>query len=93
MQDITKDVCIDLKQKEIELLMEYRAEINSLYQQRPINHGQLDEIENKIDLTEESSLKGPMVQSRTKSTENEETPFKFFYAAESVFQRNKTITA
>ena len=93
MEDITKDVCIDLKQKEIELLMEYRAEINSLYQQRPINHGQLDEIENKIDLTEESSLKGPMVQSRTKSTENEETPFKFFYAAESVFQRNKTITA
>ena len=68
MQDITKDFCIDLKQKEIELLMEYRAAINSLYQQRPINHGQLDEIENKIDLTEESSLKGPMVQSRTKST-------------------------
>ena len=73
--------------------MEYRAEINSLYQERPINHEQLDEIENKIDLIEESSLKGPMVQSRTKSIENEETPFKFFFAAESVFQRNKTITA
>ena len=34
-----------------------------------------------------------MVRSRTKFIENEETPSKFFYAAESVFQKNKTITA
>ena len=34
-----------------------------------------------------------MVQSRTKFIENKETPSKFFYAAESVFQKNKTITA
>ena len=34
-----------------------------------------------------------MVQSRTKFIENEETPSKFFYAAETVFQKHKTITA
>ena len=32
-----------------------------------------------------------MVRSRTKFIENEETPSKFFYAAESVFQKNITI--
>ena len=32
IQCITKDFCIDLKQKETELLIEYRAEIDSLYQ-------------------------------------------------------------
>ena len=34
-----------------------------------------------------------MVRSRTKFTENEETPSKFFYAVELVFQKNKIITA
>ena len=33
-----------------------------------------------------------MVRSRTKYIENEETSSKFFYAAESVFQKNETIT-
>ena len=75
---------IDLKQKETELLVEYRTEIDSLYQQRAINHERIDE-----ELIEERSLKGAMVQSRTKSTENEVTPSKFFYAAESVFQKSK----
>ena len=79
---------IDLKQKETELLVEYRTEIDSLYQQRAINHERIDE-----ELIEERSLKGAMVQSRTKSTENEVTPSKFFYAAESVFQKSKIITA
>ena len=46
-----------------------------------------------MDLIEERSLKGAIVQSRTKSIENEETLSKFFYAAESVFQKSKTITA
>ena len=93
IQDICKDFCIDLKQKETELLVEYRTEIVSLYQQRAINHEQIDEIQNKIDLIEERSLKGAMVQSRIKSIENEVTPSKFFYAAESVFQKSKIITA
>ena len=34
-----------------------------------------------------------MVRSRTKFIENEEAPSKFVYAAESVLQKNKTITA
>ena len=93
IQDICKDFCIDLKQKETEILVEYRTEIDSLYQQLTINHEKIDEIQKKIDLIEERSLKGAMVQSRTKSIENEETLSKFFYAAESVFQKNKTITA
>ena len=93
IQGITKDFCIDLKQKEAELLIEYRTEIDSLYQQRPINHEQIDETQNKIDLIEQRSLKGAMVRSRTKSIENEETPSKFFYAAETVFQKHKSITA
>ena len=73
IQSITKDFCLDLKQKETELLIEYRAEIDSLYQQCPINHEQIDETQRKIDLIEECSLKGAMVRSRTKFIENEET--------------------
>ena len=93
IQGITKDFCIDFKQNQNELLVEYRAEIDSLYQQRPIDHEKINEIQNNIDIIEERSLKGAMVRSRTKFIENEETPSKFFYAAESVFQKNKTITA
>ena len=93
IQGITKDFCIDFKEKQTELPLEYRAEIDSLYQQHPIDHEKIDEIQNNIDTIEERSLKGAMVRSRTKFIENEETPSKFFYAAESVFQKNKTITA
>ena len=32
IQGITKDFCLDFKQKQNELLVEYRAEIDSLYQ-------------------------------------------------------------
>ena len=73
-QGITKDFCIDLKQKETELLIKHGAEIDSLYQQRPINHEQIDGTQNKIDLIEQRSLKGAMVRSRAKLIENEETP-------------------
>ena len=93
MQGITKDFCVEFKQKQTELSVEYRAEIDSLYEQRSIDHEKIDEIQNNIDIIEECSLKGAMVQSRTKFIENKETPSKFFYAAESVFQKNKTITA
>ena len=82
-----------MKQKEAELLIEYRGEIDSLYQQHPINHEQIDQTQNKIDLIEQRSLKEAMVRSRTKFNENEETPSKFFYAAETVFQKHKTNTA
>ena len=60
-----KQPSIDLKQKETELLIEYRAEIYSLYQQCPINHEQVDETQSKIDLIKQCSLKGAMVRSRT----------------------------
>ena len=93
IQGITKGFCAEFKQKQTELLVEYRAEIDSLYKQLPIDHEKIDEIQNNIDIIEECSLKGAMVQSRTKFTENKETPSKFFYAAESVFQKNKTVTA
>ena len=93
IQGITKDFCVDFKQKETELLVEYKAEIDSLYKQRPIDHEKIDEIQNNIDIIEERSVKGTMVRSRTKFIENEETPSKFFYTAESVFQKNKTIIA
>ena len=93
IQGITKDFCIDYKEKQTELLLQYRAEIDLLYQQHPIDHEKLDQIQSNIDIMEERSLKGAMVRSRTKFIENEETPSKFFYAAESVFQKNKTITA
>ena len=89
IQSIANDFCIDLKQKETELLIEYRAEIDSLYQQRPIKHEQIDETQNKIDLIEEYSLKGAMIRSRTQFIENEEIPSKFFYTAETVFQKHK----
>ena len=36
IQGITKDFCIDFKQNQTELLVEYRAGIDSLYQQHPI---------------------------------------------------------
>ena len=89
IQGITKDFCIDFKQNQTDLLVEYRAEIDSLYQQQPIDHQKIGEIQNNIDLIEERSLKGAMVRSRTKFIDNEETPFKFFYAAESVFKKIK----
>ena len=81
IQGITKDFCIDFKQKQTELLVEYRAEFDSSYKQRHINHEEIDKIQNKIDLIEERPMKGAMVRSRTKFIENEETPSKFFYAA------------
>ena len=92
IQGVTKDFCIEFKQKQTEFLVQYRAETDSLYQKRPTDHEKIDEIQNNIDLIEERSLKGAMVRSRTKFIENEETPSKFFFAAESVFQKNKTIT-
>ena len=93
IQGITKDFCIDFKEKQTELLLQYKAVTGSLYQQHPIDHEKIDQIQTNIDIIEERSLKGAMVRSRTKFIENEETPSKFFYAAESVFQKNKTITA
>ena len=92
IQGVTKDFCIEFKQKQTEFLVQYGAETDSLYQKRPTDHEKIDEIQNNIDLIEERSLKGAMVRSRTKFIENEETPSKFFFAAESVFQKNKTIT-
>ena len=93
IQGITKDFCIDFKEKQTELLLQYKAVTGSLYQQHPIDHEKIDQIQTNIDIIEERLLKGAMVRSRTKFIENEETPSKFFYAAESVFQKNKTITA
>ena len=92
IQGVTKDFCIEFKQKQTEFLVQYGAETDSLYQKRPTDHEKIDEIQNNIDLIEERSLKGAMVRSRTKFIENEETRSKFFFAAESVFQKNKTIT-
>ena len=92
IQGVTKDFCIEFKQKQTERLVGYRAEIDSLYQQCPIDNEKTDKKQNNIGLIEERSLKGAMVRSRTKFIENEETPSKFFFAAESVFQKNKTIT-
>ena len=92
IQGVTKDFCIEFKQKQTEFLVQYGAETDSFYQKRPTDHEKIDEIQNNIDLIEERSLKGAMVRSRTKFIENEETPSKFFFAAESVFQKNKTIT-
>ena len=66
IQGITKDFCIDFKEKQTELLVEYRAEIDSLYQQHPIDHEKIDQIQNNIDIIEERSLKGAMVRSRNK---------------------------
>ena len=93
IQGITKDFCIDFKEKQTELPLEYRAEIDSLYQQHPIDHEKTDKKQNNIGLIEERSLKGAMVRSRTKFIEKEETTSNFFYTAESVFQKYKTITA
>ena len=93
IQSIANNFCIDLKQKETKLLIEYRAEIDSLYQQHPINHEQIDETQNQIDLIEAYCVKGAMVRSKTQFIENEETPSKFFYTAETVFQKHKTIRA
>ena len=93
IQGVTKDFCIEFKQKQTEFLVQYGAETDSLYQKRPTDHEKIDEIQNNIDLIEERSLKGAMVRSRTKFIEKEETPSNFFYAAESVFQKYKTITA
>ena len=78
IQGVTKDFCIEFKQKQTEFLVQYRAETDSLYQKRPTDHEKIDEIQNNIDLIEEHSLKGAMVRSRTKFIENEETPSKFF---------------
>ena len=86
IQVITKDYKEKLKKnKQSELLLEYRAKIESLKQQHPIDHEKIDEIQNNVHLTEEPSLKEAMVQSRTKFIEIEETPSKFLDAAESVF--------
>ena len=106
IQGITKDFCIEFKQKQIEFLVQYRAETDSLYQKYaltlcPIDHKKIDEIQNKQnnrDLIEERSVKGAMVRNRTKFVENEEILPNFFFffcffAAESVFLKNKTITA
>ena len=82
IQGVTKDFCIEFKQKQTEFLVQYGAETDSLYQKRPTDHEKIDEIQNNIDLIEERSLKGAMVRSRTKFIENEETPSKFFFAAE-----------
>ena len=93
IQGITKDFCIEFKQKQTERLVGYRAEIDSLYQQCPIDNEKTDKKQNNIGLIEERSLKGAMVRSRTKFIEKEETTSNFFYTAESVFQKYKTITA
>ena len=93
IQGITKDFCIDFEPKQTEHLVGYRAEIDSLYKQRPTNHKEIGKIQNKKNLIEERSLKGAMFRGRTKFMENEGTPSKFFYEAESVFDKSKTITA
>ena len=45
---ITKDFCLDLKQKQTERLVEYRADIDTLYQQRPIDHEKIAAIQNAL---------------------------------------------
>ena len=70
IQVITKHFCIDFKQNQTELLVGYRAEIDSLYQQHPIDHEKIDAIQNNIDVIEEHSLKEAMLRSRTKFIEN-----------------------
>ena len=47
IEGITKDFYIEFKQKQTERLVEYRADIDSLYQQCPIDHEKIDEIQNK----------------------------------------------
>ena len=42
----------------------------------------INTIEAEIEETESQQHKGAMLRSRTKLTENEEKPTKFFYAAE-----------
>ena len=61
----------------------------TLYEQRPIDHEKIDEIQNNIDIIEERSVKGAMVWIRTKFIEDIETPSKFFYATESVFLKKE----
>ena len=61
IQGIIKDFCIDLKQKQTELLVKHTVEVDSLYKKRPINHEEMYEIQNKIDLIIERSLKGASV--------------------------------
>ena len=77
IQGITKDFCIAFKEKQTDLLVEYKSEIDSLYQQLPIDHDKIDEIQNNIDLREQPFLKRAMVWRRTKFIENKETPSKF----------------
>ena len=56
IQGVTKDFCIEFKQKQTEFLVQYGAETDSLYQKRPTDHEKIDEIQNNIDLIEERSL-------------------------------------
>ena len=80
---------IDLKQKETELLIEYRDEIDSLYQQRPINHEQIDKTQSKIDLIEQRSLKGAMVRSRTQMYKKPRNPFKILLRSKNCFPKTQ----
>ena len=106
IQGITKDFCIEFKQKQIEFLVQYRAETDSLYQKYaltlcPIDHKKIDEIQNKQnnrDLIEERLLKETIEKKKKKFVKNKKNHPNFFFffcffAAESVFLKNKTITA
>ena len=93
VQGTTKDY-LNFKQKHMELLVEYRAETDSLNKQISKGNVKIDEIQNKIHVMKEHSLKGAIVRSATKFMKIEEAPSKLFYAAESVFHEKeaKTIT-
>ena len=93
IQGTTKDY-LNFKQKHMELLVEYRAETDSLNKQISKGNVKIDEILNKIHVMKEHSLKGAIVRSTTKFMKIEEAPSKPFYAAESVFHEKeaKTIT-
>ena len=67
IQCITKDLCVDFMQKQIQLLAHYRAEINSLYEQRFIVQEKIEEIQNEIE-------KGFLNRAFSKFIENEEKP-------------------
>ena len=68
-----KEFFIDFKQVQLELLVEYSAEINYLYGRCPIENKKIDKIQNNVDLIEERPLKQDTVRNKTKFIENKET--------------------
>ena len=67
-------------------------ELQTLQTQKNKDQIKINTIEGEIEEIESYKRKGAMVRSRTKLTENEEKPTKFFYAAEKQNQNKKTIT-